>query len=157
MAKSDYIPNVSLSFNYLSPVTNGPIIPSNIAAAGLLFQWEPFDWGRRKSEVNQKSRVVEQAALARSETADQIVLDVNMRFRKLQEARQMLSVAELGRELAQERLRITSDRYKQEVVLLKDVLQQQATLAEANHQYSQSLAAYWIANAELEKALGEPR
>ena len=157
MAKSDYIPSVSLSFNYLSPVGYGSLIPSNIAAAGLLFQWEPFDWGRKKHEVSEKSRVVEQAALASRQTEDQIILDVNMRFRKLQEARQLLSVAELGRDLAQERLRVTANRYKQEVVLIKEVLQQQATLAEANHQYSQSLAAFWIANAELERAVGEPR
>jgi outer membrane protein TolC len=123
----------------------------------LLFQWEPFDWGRKKHEVSEKSRVVEQAALASRQTEDQIILDVNMRFRKLQEARQLLSVAELGRDLAQERLRVTANRYKQEVVLIKEVLQQQATLAEANHQYSQSLAAFWIANAELERAVGEPR
>ena len=104
MAKSDYIPSVSLSFNYLSPVTRS--IPSNIAAAGLLFQWEPFDWGRKKHEVSEKSRVVEQAALAGRQTEGHIILDVNMRFRKLQEARQLLSVAELGRDLAQERLRV---------------------------------------------------
>ena len=42
--KSDYIPTVSLSVNYFSPVNYGSLIPSNIAAAGVLFQWEPFDW-----------------------------------------------------------------------------------------------------------------
>ena len=157
MAKSDYIPSVSLSLNYLSPVNYGSLIPSNIAAAGVLFQWEPFDWGRKKHEVSEKSRVVEQAGLARRQTEDQIIIDVNMRYRKLQEARQLLAVAGLTRDLAQERLRVSNNRYKQEVALIKEVLQQQATLAEANNQYSQSLAAFWVATAELEKAVGEPR
>ena len=129
MAKSDYIPSVSLSLNYLSPVNYGSLIPSNIAAAGVLFQWEPFDWGRKKHEVSEKSRVVEQAGLARRQTEDQIIIDVNMRYRKLQEARQLLAVAGLTRDLAQERLRVSNNRYKQEVALIKEVLQQQATLA----------------------------
>jgi outer membrane protein TolC len=155
--KSDYIPTVSLSVNYFSPVNYGSLIPSNIAAAGVLFQWEPFDWGRKKHQISEKERVIEQAGLEQRQTEDQIILEVNTRFRKLQEAKQLLAVAGLSRELAQEKLRVTTNRYKQEVVLIKDVLQQQATLAEANHQYSQTLAAFWIANADLEKALGEPR
>ena len=92
--------------------------------------------GRKKHQLSEKSRIIEQAALTERQTEDQIILDVNTRFRKLQEAKQLLAVAGLSRELAQEKLRVTTNRYKQEVALIKDVLQQQATLAEANHQYT---------------------
>jgi outer membrane protein TolC len=40
-------------------------------------------------------------------------------------------------------------------VLLSDVLQSQAFLAEATHEYQRALLAFWTAKAEFEKALGE--
>jgi outer membrane protein TolC len=38
---------------------------------------------------------------------------------------------------------------------MSDVLESQAALAEASHQYKQALLGYWTAQAEFEKALGE--
>jgi outer membrane protein TolC len=38
---------------------------------------------------------------------------------------------------------------------MSDVLESQATLAEANHQFQEALLGYWTAQAEFEKALGE--
>jgi outer membrane protein TolC len=38
--------------------------------------------------------------------------------------------------------------------LLSDVLQTQATLADADYQYQQALLAYWTARADYEKAIG---
>jgi outer membrane protein TolC len=41
------------------------------------------------------------------------------------------------------------------MVLLKDVLEIQTSLADANHRYQAALLAYWTARADFEKALGE--
>jgi len=54
-------------------------------------------------------------------------------------------------------LRVTTGRYKFQAVLLSDVLQSQASLAEANHEYQSALLAFWTAKAEFEKALGEDK
>jgi outer membrane protein len=48
-----------------------------------------------------------------------------------------------------------NDKFRQSSVLLRDVLQQQAAVANANHDYEQALLAFWTAKAEFEKALGE--
>jgi outer membrane protein TolC len=152
--KSEYIPDVSLSFSYVSPLGYGSMVPSNIASAGLLFQWVPFDWGKKKHELAEKSRIVEQAQLALREAEDQVAIDVGGRFRKLQETRQLIVVSRLGQETARENLRVISNRYGQEASLFKDVLQAQASLAEADTQYQQALLSYWTARADFEKALG---
>ncbi len=152
--KSEYIPDVSLSFSYVSPVGYGSMVPSNIASAGLLFQWEPFDWGKKKHELAEKSRIMEQAQLALREAEDQVAIDVGSRFRKLQETRQLIVVGRLAQETARENLRVISNRYRQEASLFKDVLQAQASLAEADSQYQQELLNYWAARADFEKALG---
>ncbi len=52
---------------------------------------------------------------------------------------------------------MSTGRYKFQEVLLSDVLQSQAFLAEANHEYQQALLVFWTAKAEFEKALGEDK
>jgi outer membrane protein len=153
--RSEYIPDLSLSFNYFSPVNYGSLIPANIATVGLLFEWEPFDWGRKRLEVAEKAKTVEQANLSLRQAQAQVAVDVGNRFRKLREARQLLAVRVLARETAQENLRVANNRYKQQMILLKDVLQLQTSLAGANQNYQAALAAYWTARADFEKALGE--
>ena len=67
----------------------------------------------------------------------------------------MLEVSQAGRDAANEKLREVSDQFRQSAVLLRDVLQQQAAVANAEHEYEQSLLSFWNAKAAFEKALGE--
>jgi outer membrane protein TolC len=152
--KTEYIPDVSLIFTYLSPF-NVDVVPKNITAAGFSLSWDVFDFGRKKHELLSKSHVIEQAGAAIDETAAQIQLDVGNRYRKMDEARQQLRVRTLSRDVAQERVRVGLNRYEQQAVMLKDVLQLQTSLAESSYKYLESLFAYWTARAELEKAMGE--
>jgi outer membrane protein TolC len=118
-------------------------------------KWDPFDWGGRKDEVRQKDVSVKQSLYQLQETQAQITLDVDNNFRKLEESRSMLAVAQAGKDAADEKLREVSDAFKHSSVLLRDVLQQQASVANADHNYEQSLLAFWNAKALFEKALGE--
>jgi outer membrane protein len=154
LAKSQYIPDVSAAFHYLTPI-NTSILPQNIAAAGMEFSWDPFDWGQRRDEVKQKNITVEQSQVQLQQTQSKILLDVNNRFRKLQESRQLLGVAQAARDASNEKLREVNDKFKQQAVLLRDVLEQQTAVANAEHDYEQALLSFWSAKAEFEKALGE--
>ena len=151
--KSEYIPDISLNFSYLSPFNFGPLVPNNIAGAGLLVNWEPLDWGKKKHELAEKSRTVTQAELALDETKNQISIEVASKFRKVEETRQLVVVTQSARETALEKLRVVKNRYAQEAFLLKDVLQAEAALAEANSQYQQAVQSHWTACADFEKAL----
>ncbi len=154
LAKSQFIPDIGAAFHYSSPL-NTEILPKNIAAAGVEISWEPFDWGRRKDEVNAKKVTLEQTQYQLKDARSQVVLDVNNHFRKLDESRQLLSVAEAAQAAANEKLREVNDKFRQSSVLLRDVLQQQTAVATADHDYEQALLAFWTAKAEFEKALGE--
>jgi outer membrane protein len=91
------------------------------------------------------------------ETENRILTEVNGRFRGLQQTRQLLRVAELAQETARENLRVAENRFRVEKALLSDVLQAQASVAEADNQYQQALLAFWTAKADYEKALGEDK
>src|SRR5262245_5385788 len=152
ITKSRYIPEVSLNFSYISSV-NINFVPRQVSSVGLMLTWEPFDWGRKKRELAEQSRSIEQAQQAHRETESAVLIEVNTKFRKLQQTRQQLVIGRLAEETAREQLRVVTNRYTAQAALLKDVLYAQNTLAEANHQYQQALLALSAARADFEKAI----
>ncbi len=157
LKKSEYIPDVSVGFTSLSLRNFDEVVPRNIASVGVVMSWEPFDWGRKKRQLAEKSKSIEQAENSLKETEDQILIEVGDKFRRLQQTQQALRVARLSQDAEREALRVTQGRYKFEAALLTEVLQSQAKLADANNQYQQALLSFWTAKAELEKALGQDK
>jgi outer membrane protein TolC len=155
--KSEYIPDVSAGFIYLTPRNFDPIVPKNFANVGVVVNWQFFDWGRKKHQLAEKDQAIEQAKNGLKEAEDQILVDVGDKLRKLQQSSEAVRVAKLAAESATENLRVSTGRYKFQAVLLSDVLQSQASLAEASHEYQQALLTFWTAKAEFEKALGEEK
>src|SRR5208337_2463641 len=84
IAKSQYIPDLNLSIQYSSPF-GYDFVPTNVANAGFEFRWEPFDWGRRKHDVNEKTINVEQSKLSLDDTKAQILINLDNQFRALHE------------------------------------------------------------------------
>jgi outer membrane protein len=154
LSRAKYIPDVGAAIHYLDPI-NTSFLPQNILSAGLELKWDPFDWGGRRDEVKQKDVSIQQSHYQLQETQAQVMLDVDNTFRKLQESRSLLDVSQAGRDAANEKLREISDQFKQSSVLMRDLLQQQAAAANAEHEYEQSLLSFWNAKAAFEKALGE--
>jgi outer membrane protein TolC len=154
LAKAQYLPELNASVHYISPF-GIDFLPTNIAAAGIEFKWETFDWGGRGHTVQQKTIALEQSKQQLEETKAQVQVNVNNQFRALQEARAAVSVAKLGQQAAREQLRESTNQYAQKTALLRDVLQQQASAQGADAQYIQAVAAFWTAKANLDKAIGE--
>jgi outer membrane protein len=154
IAKSAYIPDVGAAFHYLSPIGT-QILPQNIASAGIEMKWDPFEWGERRDNVKQKEATVSQSKFQLDETRSQVLIDVDNSFRKLSESRLILQVATAARDAADEKLREVNNQFEKSVVLLRDVLDQQTAVTNANHDYEQGLLAFWSAKAQFEKSLGE--
>ena len=154
LKKAERIPEISLMVGYFSAF-GVSVLPRNAAGAGFTLNWEPFDWGRRKHELAERERTIEQAREGLREAESLILIEVSDRFRKLREAQALLRVSKALQESAAEKLRVATNKYKLEATLYKDVLQSQAALAEAQHQYQQALLAFWTARADFEKAIGE--
>jgi outer membrane protein len=152
-AKSQYLPDLGLSFHYLSPF-GVEFVPTNVMGLGLEFNWEPFDWGRRKHDVNEKVMAVEQSKLGLDDTKAQILINVDNQFRSLHEARVAVEVATAKRESSTEKLREVTNKYQQRTVLLRDVLQQQSAVEGANADYNEAMASFWTAKANFQKAIG---
>lgn len=153
----ELIPDVSLSFNYISPFSYSDVLPKNVMSVGVNVEWEVFDWGRKKREVKEKKSAEKQADNTLRDIENATLIEVSSRYRKLQESCRFLRVTQMAQETARGNLQVVAYRYGSQAVLLKDVLQAQATLADANHQYQKALTAFWTAKADFEKAIGEEK
>jgi outer membrane protein TolC len=151
--KSEYIPDVSLAFTYASPRNFDEFVPKNFAAAGFAVNWEVFDWGRKKHQLAEKQKTIEQANNSLRDAENSVMIEVGAKLRDLQEAAQTLRVAKLRQETARENMRVSINKYKAVATLFSNVLQTQATLADADYEYQKALLAYWTAKADYEKSI----
>ena len=152
--KAKYLPDLDLSVHYVSPFGVN-FVPTNIAGAGIEFSWEAWDWNRRKHEVNEKNLQVEESKVNLDETRSQVLLSVDQAFREVHEAQVAVITAALFRDSAREKLREVTEQFGQKTKLLRDVLQQQASVEKSNADYNEALASFWSARAKLQKAMGE--
>ncbi|HWC95867.1 MAG TPA: TolC family protein [Candidatus Sulfopaludibacter sp.] len=153
LKKSEYTPEVSFDLSYMSTFRiNGA--PQNIAAAGFTVKWDILDWGRRKKELGIKSFTIDQARIAVQNIESQVLMEVEGHYRKLDESRQLLRVMQMAQETAREKVRVATERYSTASVLLKDLLEAQASMSDADYQYQQALSSYLTAHADFEKAMG---
>lgn len=153
--KAEYIPDVAAEFNNISFLNYGRYFPSQSMSIGVSLTWEPFDWGRKKHEAAEKRRTVEQARNAGTDAESAVLIEVNEKYRQLRRSRAQLKLARMQREASLEGLRVTRNRYAVEAALLKDVLQGQAGLEQADADYQQALVSYWNARADFERAIGD--
>ena len=154
LAAADRIPEVSLAASYMSNF-NVDMLPRNLATVGFTAKWEPFDWGRTGREVANRTRAVQQARHNVRDAEDRALLEINSRFRTLAEKRALLVVAGMAQGAAREKLRVKTNQFQVQAVLLTDVLQLRAEVADVDDRYQQALLAFWTAKADFEHAVGE--
>ena len=152
--RSESVPDVSVGLTYTRQ-QNIDVVPQEILTAGVIVTWQdPFDWGRRGIERSEKARIVEKANNGVQETVSQVQVDVNTKYRDLQDALSLLDAGRLAVNAQEEKRRVTVNRYKENASLLKDVLEADTALADANRQYLQDQLTAATARAKLDQAIG---
>lgn len=151
--KAEFIPDVSLVFQYLSAITSD-VLPKNIAYVGVQMNWDVWDWGKKQDDLALRRRTLDQARNGVAEATSRIILDVNAAFRKLEDSQAYLAVAQLNRDATREKFRVVTHQYREQAALLQDVLAAQAALGQASDQYRQAVLSFWEARADFERALG---
>jgi len=155
--KSEFIPDVSLTLTHAQTFNYSNFVPHSVSGVGVQVEWEVFDWGRKKNEVAEKNRTIAQNENTLQETESQVLMEVNAKFRTLQETCQLIRIAQLAQTTARANVQIAAYKYRLDAVLLKDVLQAQTSLANADYDYQKALLSFWTAKADFEKAIGEDR
>ena len=153
IADSQWIPDVSLFASYARNI-NYTVVPKEIATAGVWLTWEPWDWGRRFHEAHEQGAAADQARQERQETTEKVSVEVGQRWRGVRDAAARLEAARISEEAAAAYLTDTRNKYREDAKLLNDVLEAEARLSAARRDFTDALAGYWSATAELERTIG---
>ena len=153
--KAEYIPDVSLAFDYYTTANFENVLPSNIGTVGLLLRWEPWDWGRKHQEYAEKRTKEEQARVGVDATKRAVLLEVRNACRQLENTRRQLKLSDAGERAARRKLKEVQEQVRREAALSRDLFQAQSALSSADSQQQQALASFWKAKSDLKKAIGE--
>ncbi|MGB8957875.1 MAG: TolC family protein [Candidatus Aminicenantales bacterium] len=158
-ARAGWYPQVSFAGNayYIRP--NPRLMPAQDRFygtwdVGIAISFDLWNWGQTRSQAEQAKAQLAQARDARKLLEDQAVLDVTQSRLALAQARDKIKVAGEAVGQADENLRMVTERFRQGVALNADVLDAEVFLLQAKMSRTQAAIDLVLAQARLEKALG---
>jgi len=159
-ARSGFFPQVFLSGNYYYLRPNPRILPSvdrfeGTWDVGISVQFDVWNWGQTRRQAEQAEARLGQAREARKALEDRAVLEIRQCRLNLARAGEKVRVAGQAVGQAEENLRVTSERFRQGVALSSDVIDAEVALLRAKLGRTQAAIERILAQASLEKALGE--
>jgi len=160
LSRKDYFPTVNLvgatySIGRDWDVEGGPGVSNphywDVTASA---SWNLWEWGKTRAGVTQKRHLLEQARLKRTNTLEQLQLEVKKAYLKIKEAETNITTASKAIEQAEENFRINQERYKEQVATATDVLTAQTLLAKSKTNFYSALYDFYLSKASLERAMG---
>ena len=116
--------------------------------------WDFWEWGRTRYGVKERLSRLSQTKYSREDILDKIELEVKEAFLRTKESEKNITTVEKAIEQAKENLRITNERYKEQVSTTTDVLVAQTLLTETMTNYYNALYDFKIAKSVLYRAIG---
>ena len=161
LAQGNYYPTINLTGVYNMSGTDWDVAGGEGISDEEFWEiqatatWEFWQWGRTVYGVKEKLSRLSQAKSRKEEILDNINLEVKQAYLKTKEAEKNITTVEKAIEQAKENLRITEERYKEQVSTTTDVLVAQTLLTETQTNYFNALYDFKIAKAILYRAIGQ--
>jgi outer membrane protein TolC len=159
-ARSGWFPQIYLVGNYYTARPNQRIFPAvdqfketwDVSVSVSLDIW---NWGTTIHQTNQAQAQLEQTRDALGQLRDGITLEVTQNYLNLNQTKEKIGVAEKGVGQAEENYRITNEKFKSGLALNSDLLDAESALLQAKWNFIQALVDHELADARLQKAIGE--
>lgn len=161
LTQRDYFPSINLTGNYTRRGTDWDVNGGtgigdpdfwDIRATAT---WNFWEWGRTYFDVKEKLSRLSQAKSRQEEILDNIMLEVKQAYIRTKESEKNITTVEKAIEQAKENLRITEERYQEQVSTTTDVLVAQTLLTQTMTNYYNALYDFKIAKAFLYRAIGQ--
>jgi outer membrane protein TolC len=154
LAKTDmWVPDVEAFARY-SYQENVPFLARNFGTFGVHFGYEVFDSGRKKSIVHERQAQLSQAKENLAKLTDEVELEVETAYNKLNRTQQMLKVSEEIVALRDESNRVMQQKLLQGAALNSQAANTTAQQYDAKALLLQSQLDFLQANDELLNAIG---
>lgn len=160
LAQSGWWPQLYLVGNYVSARPNQRIFPTQDVFkdtwdVGVSVSLDLWNWGTTVHQTDQARAQLEQVKDGLGQLRDAVALEVTRDYLNLARAKERISVAEQGVRQAEENYRVTSGKFKQGLALNSDLLDSEVALLQAKTSYTQAITDYEMAEASLERSIGE--
>jgi outer membrane protein TolC len=160
VAQSSWWPQVYLQGNYNYDRPNQRIFPSEDKFNGtwnvsVALQMNLWNWGQTIDQTTQAEAQYAEAKDTYETLKDAVVLELTQNYLNVLRAEERISVAESTTSQAEENYRVTSEKFKNGLVLNTDLIDAEVDLLQARTNYVQAIVDYQLAKANLEKSIGE--
>jgi outer membrane protein len=152
-ARTKYIPDITTFARY-SYQDGVPFLVHNFGTFGVSMEYDIFDFGRRRDEIRGEVIQLREAEENLQRLKDEVAVQVEQSYNKLKSTKEMVEVAQQVVDLRTESDRVTSNQFKQGVVLVSDRRKASAEVYRAKADFLQSNLAYVLARAELDQVMG---
>jgi outer membrane protein len=161
-AAGGWFPQIFLTGNYYYARPNQRIIPSKDEFKdtwdfGISLQFDLWNNLTAFHQTNQAKAQYEQTKDALVTLKDGVTLDVTQSYLNFQQAKERIGLAELTVEQANENYRTAAEKYKSGLTTSSELLDAEVALLQSRLQLTQSLVDHELAEAKLERAIGELR
>lgn len=159
-ARSGWWPQIYLTGNYYYANPNQRLLPAqqiwkDTWDVGVSVTLDIWNWGTTVHQTDQAQAQLAQAKEAFGQTQDGVTLDITQAYLTLKQSRERVAVAKQAVARAEENHRVTTQRYKEGLVLNSEMIDAQYSLTAAKTTYTQSLVDFELSQARLAKAIGE--
>ncbi|MCE1164900.1 MAG: TolC family protein [Bacteroidetes bacterium] len=160
VSNSYWYPMITAGANYTYAQPNSRIFPSvnqfkGTWDVGVTLTYDIWNWRLTSHQTAQNKLNLEQARLSLGQIKDGISLEVNQVYLGLVKAKERIPVANETVSQAEENYRVTSEKYKQGLVLNSDVIDAETSLLQAKINYTTSVVDYELMIARLEKSISK--
>ena len=152
-ARAAYIPDITAYARH-SYQDGLPFLVRNFGTFGFAFNWEVFDFGKRRETVRERRAQLAQAEENLQRLKERVAVTIERSYSKVERSRSLVQVASQVVILRQEGERLAGNQLTQGVVLMSDRRQATAATYKAQADYLQASLGYLLAWAELEQAVG---
>ena len=161
LSQRDYFPSVNVTGTYTKRGTDWDVDGGEGIGDDTFWDiqavadWDFWEWGRTRYGVRERLSRLSQAKLREQELLDNIALEVKQAYLRTKESERNIVTIEKAIEQAKENLRITEERFKEQVSTSTDVLVAQTLLTQTMTYYYNALYDFKIAKAILYRAMGQ--
>jgi outer membrane protein TolC len=153
VAKSAYIPDITAYARHT--YQNGvPFFVRNFGSFGLTLTWDVNDFGKRRAAVRERETELQQAEENLRRLKDEVAVGIERSYNRLERTKSLVQVASEVVRLRQEGERLSQNQLAQGVILASERKQATATSYQAQADFLQASLDYFLAWAELERAIG---
>jgi outer membrane protein TolC len=127
----------------------------NFGTFGFTLTYDLFDGGRRNFELKDSRIVLAQAELNLVKVEEEVTVQVQTAYDKVEQLQGMVSVAEEALRVRVELARLTDRQFEQNATLASTRAEAQANSASAKASYLEASLGLSLAEADLKRVIGQ--